>query len=172
MEIIFQPPQNVKCDVRNSLGKDSLTLFVGNHWATGWLQPYDLIWPRVKGGIISNPLFAYTGLKCKLWQSVAKVIKTGLLLWVSIWRSQYTYDFHDIVFNRPGVAGAVLQTPSSFIEWSFSSKSSKQFLSQTVRARELTFWENVYHMSRGIMFFDRVIELVGGRSVINGTCPI
>ena len=27
------------------LGKVSLTLLVAYHWATGWLQPYDLIWP-------------------------------------------------------------------------------------------------------------------------------
>ena len=43
------------------------------HCATGSLRPYDLIWPRVKGGVISNPLFAYTGLKCKLQQSVQEV---------------------------------------------------------------------------------------------------
>ena len=51
------------------------------------------------------------------------------------------------VFNRPGVAGAVLQTPSWFIHWvshllfKISSKHS-QF--QTERARELIFWENVH----------------------------
>ena len=52
------------------------------------------------------------------------------------------------IVNRPGVAGAVLQTPSSFIhsvsQWSFSSESSKYHKSQTVRARELTFGENVH----------------------------
>ena len=57
-----------------------------------------------------------------------------------------------LVFNRPGVAGAVLQTPLSLIEsvsqfvsqWAFSSKSSKYCKSQSGRARELPFWENVY----------------------------
>ena len=48
------------------------------------------------------------------------------------------------MFNSPGVAGAVLKTPSSFIQWSFSSKSSKHDNSQTVRARKLKFWENVH----------------------------
>ena len=46
--------------------------------------------------------------------------------------------------NRPGVAGAVLQTPSTFINSSCSSQSSKHCLSQTVKARELKFWENVH----------------------------
>ena len=53
-----------------------------------------------------------------------------------------------IVFNRPSVAGAVLQTPLSLIHSLigdlFSFKSSKHHKSQTIRARELTFWENVY----------------------------
>ena len=40
------------------LGNNSLTLFVRNQWASGWLCLYELIWPRVKGGIISDPLFA------------------------------------------------------------------------------------------------------------------
>ena len=74
--------------------------------------------------------------------------------------------FYDLaMFNRPG---AVLQTPLSLIhsvshyfqkepvsqsltqsvtDSSFSSKSSKHFHSQTVRARELNFLENVQHPS-------------------------
>ena len=32
-----------------------------------------------------------------------------------------------------------------FIKWSFSSESSKHCLSQTVRAGELKFWENLHH---------------------------
>ena len=47
-------------------------------------------------------------------------------------------------FNRPGVAGAVLQTPSSLSDWSFSSQSWKPHYSLAVRARELKFWENVH----------------------------
>ena len=54
---------------------------------------------------------------------------------------------------RPGVAGAVLQTPLPFIkslsqyltDLSFSSKSSKLLPSQTIRAKELMLWENVHH---------------------------
>ena len=49
--------------------------------------------------------------------------------------------------NRPGVAGAVLQRASSFIHsWinsSFSSRSSKHHNSQTLRARGLIFWRLV-----------------------------
>ena len=54
------------------------------------------------------------------------------------------------IINRPGVAGAALQTPLSFIHWfihslmncAFSSESSKRLQSQTIRARELKFGEN------------------------------
>ena len=47
-------------------------------------------------------------------------------------------------FTRPGVAEAVLQTPPSFnnsliAHSSFVNLSSKQGISQTVRARELKF---------------------------------
>ena len=63
------------------------------------------------------------------------------------------------IINRPGVAGALLRTPSwtikSVCQWAFSSKSSKYHKSQTVRARNLKFWGNVHppqyvtwHMSR------------------------
>ena len=67
--------------------------------------------------------------------------------------------------NRPGVAGAFLQTPLSLIHsfinwlsrWSFVGISSEHLHSQTLRARELKFWEKVHlpspvmcHLSRGI----------------------
>ena len=52
------------------------------------------------------------------------------------------------MFDRPGVAGAVLQTPllliQSVSELSFSSKSSLYYKSQTVWARAQNFWENVH----------------------------
>ena len=54
-----------------------------------------------------------------------------------------------IVFNRPGVAGDVLQTPLWFIHslrhWWFVKISSKHLHFQTIRAKELTFWEKVHH---------------------------
>ena len=47
------------------------------------------------------------------------------------------------IFNRPGVAVAVLQTPLSLIasvpHLSLSSKSSKRLHSKALKARELTF---------------------------------
>ena len=47
------------------------------------------------------------------------------------------------VINRPDVAGAVLQTPLTFIKLliksAFSSKSSQHHKSQTVKARKLKF---------------------------------
>ena len=52
------------------------------------------------------------------------------------------------IFDRPGVAGADLQTSLWFIqsltESSFVKISSKHHLSQTIRARDLTFWKNVH----------------------------
>ena len=60
-----------------------------------------------------------------------------------------------MLINRTGVAGAVLQSPPSLIHWfndslsqrSFSSKSSEHHKSQTIRARDLKCWHNVYHLS-------------------------
>ena len=55
------------------------------------------------------------------------------------------------MFNRPSIARAVLKSPLSLVHWfnklliesSFFSESSRHCLSPTIRARELTFWENV-----------------------------
>ena len=63
----------------------------------------------------------------------------------------YNVYLHHIIFNRPGVAGAVLQTPllliHTFINSSFSSKPSKYHYTQSIRAKELKFWENFHHVS-------------------------
>ena len=60
-------------------------------------------------------------------------------------------DVPDLTFNRPGVAGKALQTPLSLIDWlihsfrgPFSSKFSTYHYPQTVRAKEMKFWENVH----------------------------
>ena len=65
MTYLSWPSTNIQLsgELGDSHGKDSLTLFVGNHRATDWLGPYDLILPWVQGGMINNPLFSYTGLK-------------------------------------------------------------------------------------------------------------
>ena len=103
------------------------------------------------------------------------------------------------VLNRPGVAGPVLQTPLSLInevsKKSFSCQPLKYNQFQTLRARELTFWGIVHslqtvrcqmsdvmchmslvtcHMSRVKchIFFHKVVELIGGGSVFNGTYPV
>ena len=44
-----------------------------------------------------------------------------------------------MMINRPGVAGAALQTASSLAESAFSSRYSQHHKSQTVRARQLKF---------------------------------
>ena len=44
------------------------------------------------------------------------MIETGLVLLSSNRKSQCTQDFPASVFNRPGVAGAVLQTPLYLID--------------------------------------------------------
>ena len=103
--------------------------------------------------------------------------------------------------NRPGVAGALLQTPPSLINsvthWCYSFRSSEHHKSQTAIARELTFWENVHtrpcvmrhvahitcemspvmcHLSPYffILFLQqkKMVELVAGGSVINGADPV
>ena len=58
------PNMNSIGEVCDSLGTDSLTLFVGNHWVTLGLG---------EGGNISDPLFAYTELKYNVRQSVGGV---------------------------------------------------------------------------------------------------
>ena len=50
------------------------------------------------------------------------------------------------MFNRPSVAGAVLQTPFLLIDSSFSSESSRQLHTQTIKARDLKFLHNIYHL--------------------------
>ena len=79
------------------------------------------------------------------------------------------------IFNRPGVAGAVLLTALSFIhnfihsltQSSFTSRSSKHHKSQTGRARKLTIWDNVHpstmcHMSGVTCQVSHVICHVSG----------
>ena len=60
------------------------------------------------------------------------------------------YRLITTLFNRPGVAGAVLQSSLSLIHWlsesSFSSKSSKFHKSQTRRARENVHPNNMSHV--------------------------
>ena len=92
----------------------------------------------------------------------------------------------------------------SLFHWLSNQISSKHCLSQTVRSRELNFWENdpptlcvmchilcvTCHLSHDTIFsiftknynkvdffsslkkLDKVVELVGGRSVNNGSYPI
>ena len=103
-----------------------------------------------------------------------------------------------IMINRPHVAGAVLQTTPSLIKTltnsSFVKISSKHPHLETLRVRDLNFLENVHlppsvmchvshvmcHMSGVachihfflLLFSDKMLELVGGGSVINGAYPI
>ena len=75
------------------------------------------------------------------------------------------------IFNRPGVAGGVLQTPPLLINslihwlsnWWFVEMSSKLYISQTVRGRKLKFWDNAHyplcfmcHVSRVTCHISRV----------------
>ena len=99
------------------------------------------------------------------------------------------------IFNRPGVVGAVLQTPLSLIQrvsqLAFSSKSSKYHKSQTVGGRGLKFWKKIHppqhitchvshvtchvspvtcHMSHFFLSW-KVVKLIGGGFVINKAYP-
>ena len=63
---------------------------------------------------------------------------------IGVIKQKVSHFIHQhIVFNRPGVAGAVLQSPPSLIKtliksW-FVEIYSKYCYSQTIRARELKF---------------------------------
>ena len=118
-----------------------------------------------------------------------------------------TIDMIYMIINRPGVARAVLQLPSSLINSLIHSLihplvpiCSIPCYSQTIRARELKFWENVHptlcvmcHVScvkcqvssvtchiSGVachfclLFFSlgEGLDLLGGGSVINGAYPV
>ena len=125
-----------------------------------------------------------------------------LLFLLSKWRSQSVEGLLStgptpscltlaILFNRLGVARAVIKTPLWLTDWfqrSFSSKSSKYIHSKTVWGMGLKFLENVplpscvmclmshvtCHMSFFVVvgFLDLVLELVAGGSLINGAYPV
>ena len=58
MTSLPSPNMTLIREVNISLKYNSLTLFLGNPWATGSFWLYDLTWPLVKEGIISYTLFA------------------------------------------------------------------------------------------------------------------
>ena len=60
------------------------------------------------------------------------------------------------IINRPGVAGAVLQTPSSLI----------QSVSECVRCQMSRVAYHVPHIYLFIYFLDQVVKLIVGGSVI------
>ena len=72
---------------------------------------------------------------------------------MGLWQEIYKHLVKNVcsplffIINRPGVAGAVLQTPSllinSFVNSSSVEISSKHCLARTVRPRDLIFLENV-----------------------------
>ena len=72
------------------------------------------------------------------------------------------------MFNRPGAAGAVLQTPLSLINWliesSFVEISSEHLHSKTVRAGKLKFGEKVLlpHLSCVTCHMSRVMCHMSG----------
>ena len=81
--------------------------------------------------------------------SAAIELKLLVFVWIiEIKKIKKNPAGESMFFNRPGVAGAVLQTPfwliHSLTNSSFSSKYSRHLHSQTVWARDLEFWENVH----------------------------
>ena len=108
--------------------------------------------------------------KALLWQSAffGKFVSVhALCIFCGIFSSSfYGSKSCQLFYNILSVAGAVLKPPLSLLNWfiesSFRSESSWHCLSQTVRAGELTFWENVHppHMSHFIFLFNQVVELV------------
>ena len=97
---------------------------------------------------MSCVLFHMSGVTCQV-SGVMCHIFFGQSGGARCWRFCYQRGLPRLV-NRPAVAGALLQTASSLIdfkwltEWSFSSQSSRYHKSLTLRARELDFLENVH----------------------------
>ena len=71
-----------------------------------------------------------------------------------------------ILFNRPGVAGAVLQTASSLI---YSLIQSLILFLQSATAPKVNIFTRALLLQE---FLLKGVELVGGGSVINGTYPV
>ena len=85
------------------------------------------------------------------------------------WRVCYLQGLPHLVFNRPSVGRSVLQSPlvnnsliHSLIESFFCLEASKHCLSWIVRARELTFWENVHPTPCGTCHVSHVTCQVSG----------
>ena len=73
------------------------------------------------------------------------------------------------IFNRPGVAEAVLQTALWFINW----LSRSWFVKISVRRRHAPTIENgAYSPYSEFYLLGKVVKLVGGESVIDGANPI
>ena len=72
-------------------------------------------------------------------------LQSPIICWVKFLNASYnfgSYSFQSqLIFNRPGVARVVLQSPPSLIH--LANISSKYSQYQTRRARELKFGENV-----------------------------
>ena len=114
--------------------------------------------------------------------------------------ARYRINTTKYVIKEPEKPGLFYNPPcywliNQLIQSAFSSKSSKYHKSQTRRARELKFWENVHppqhvtchmphvtchvshvtcHVSHVTcnFFFDKPVKLIGGGSVINGANPV
>ena len=103
MTNLSRPPPNMNLirKVCNSLGTKSLTSFVGSHCATGCLRSTQT-W--VKGGIKSDPLFAYTALDSKLWQSViweCDCVTVWLCDCVTVWLCDCDLDWDIVTVSEP-----------------------------------------------------------------------
>ena len=180
---------------------------LGNHWVLALNMFYKTeTWTATLHSVTKKFLFLFQKVHfLRGYWFVRDISYATLMTNVARLRAEI-WQLPGRLFNRPGVAGAVLQTTSSLIysdsQWvsqsAFSSKSSRYHKSQTIRARELKFSENVhppqhviYHVSRVkchvsrvtchmscvtchmsyfffFFFFDEVVKLIGGGSVING----
>ena len=78
-----KPHMNSIGEVCDSLGTDSLTSFVRNHWATGWLRVNSTSCEG-RDYNISDPLFAYTGLKVEGQQSAVISGPSAALVWITL----------------------------------------------------------------------------------------
>ena len=150
---LYLGPFNVIVTVRVKVFLTSLNS--NGHGGVIWLKSYNYRVPEWSRSLSGN-----TGLPCPKYILVLGKKQPNLppaLL---------------ALVNRPGVVGAVLQTPPSLIDWftdsSFVKISLKHHNSQTVRARDLIFWHEVAipyvscvicHMSRETCHVSCVTQL-------------
>ena len=106
---LSRPPPNMNLigEVCDSLGKDFLTSFVGNHWATGWLWSHmtsvkarDYKQSFVCLQMVEIQASAVCELGCGfIWKS-ENLILANFMVWVHILKAGFLFAMRFWVWNK------------------------------------------------------------------------